>query len=122
MQIKTDLVIFNDKVFSANTSFQSEAFYVGDYTLAAISLQFEASATTINGAFTLEASCDPIGTTPVNWETIADSTATVSGDADGSVFYNISVIAFNYIRVVFTYDTASDEITMNGKLVAKGQN
>lgn len=122
MQIKTDLVLFKDKVFAANTSFASSAVYVGDYTLGAISLQFEASATTINGAFTLEASCDPIGTTPVNWETIADSTATVSGDADGSVFYNISVIAFNYIRVVFTYDTASDEITMNGKLVAKGQN
>lgn len=122
MQIKTDLVLFKDKVFAANTSFASSAVYVGDYTLGAISLQFEATTTTINGAFTLESSCDPIGETPTNWETIADSTATISGDGDGTVFYNISEIGFNYIRVVFTYDTASDEITMNGKIVAKGQN
>lgn len=120
MQIKTDLVLFNAAVKTANTSFNSSAVYVGDYTGLAIQTNYS-TGTTINGAYTLEASCDPIGETPTTWTTVEDSSVAVTASASGTVFYNVSDVWFNYIRLVFTYDTTSGTQTITSRIVAKGQ-
>lgn len=59
-----------------------------------------------NGAFKLQASTDDNevsshqGTWPINWTDIPDSTATIT--VDGSVFYNVTDVMYNWVRIVYT--------------------
>lgn len=82
---------------------------------------------TPNGIIKLQASNDPetndtqINSTgqppaqgPVNWVDIADSTFTVS--ASGEVMWNVSDVAYNYVRVVYT-DSSGGSSTATMKLI-----
>lgn len=123
MLLKLDLQIFNGALQAANTDFtQGDPTWCGDYTSAAIQLQYEADATTITGSYLLQASCDPIGENPTNWDDIADSSVALSASASGSVFWNISNVNYNWIRVKFDQSGSSDAQTVTGRIVLKGQN
>lgn len=86
-----------------NTNFVSSPLQLTDMFGYAIQLEW---SNTANGAFKLQASNDSSlvsshqGTWPVNWNDIANSTVTVT--TDGSVFWNVTDVMYNYVRVVFT--------------------
>lgn len=73
---------------------------------------------TPTGSFKLQGSCDPVPQAgspsitavipPVNWTDIASSTQMVA--AAGSIFYNVTDVLYNWVRVVYT-DTSSGSST-----------
>lgn len=82
---------------------------------------------TPTGSIKLQASNDPetndtvplSDAPPVNWADIANTSVNVS--AAGNTFYNVTDVAYNYVRVVYT-DTSSGASTATAKIIvnAKG--
>lgn len=99
----------------------SDWFWTGDATLLNLQIEYSASDA-LAGAFTLEASNARIGTAqaeigPV--DTVEDSSITVSDDA-GTLQWNVAEVGFNWVRLKFTFNTASPEQEVTGRLVLKG--
>lgn len=83
---------------------------------------------TPNGSIMIQASNDPETNdtmpnqnpqpAPSNWVTIQDSTFSVT--TSGETFYNVTDVAYNYVRIAYTdgsggTSTATMTITFNGK-------
>lgn len=104
--------VYNKVFFTAkamNTSFVSQAFQLENMFGYSIQIEWAGSA---NGSFKLQASTDNnlpthVGTWPVNWTDIPDSTATATGDC---AFYNVTDVMYNWVRLVYT-DASSGSST-----------
>lgn len=96
-------------------------FWCGDATLVNIQLAYEAS-TNIAGAYTLQTSNSPIGTAQDDIEpqdTVPDSSFEITDD-EGSRSWNVADVGWNWMRIVFTFDTASPEQQASARIVLKG--
>lgn len=118
--MKSDQIIFTNRAIAADTNYETPAIYVGDVKNCSIQLEYVANTTSINGTFKLQSSNDAAGSTPATWSDVADSSVTVTAQANGSMFYNVSNIGYNWIRLVFTFNTSSDSQVINAKAVLKG--
>jgi hypothetical protein len=116
-----NLVIFNNRLVAANSDYSSDAMWVGDYKLGSMQITYVATSLTVSGTFKLQSSDDPIGQTPTNWTDVDGSSEVITAEASDSIFYNISEIGFNWLRVVFTHSGTSAEQTVNGRAVFKTQ-
>ena len=118
---KQDLVIFQNRAVAGNTSYESSPIYVGDVEDGSIQVKYVADAATVSGTFKLQASSDPAGETPTVWTDVTGSSTTVTTQASGTAFYNLSDIGYNWIKVVFTYSGTSNSQVVNGRAVLKGE-
>lgn len=106
---------------SADTSYASSWFWTGDATTLNVQIEYT-SEDPIVGSWTLESSNAPIGTAQASIEpadTIEDSEFVIDDDT-GSRTWNVADVGFNWVRAVFTYDTASPAQTVSGRIVLKG--
>lgn len=117
--------VYNKKIASAqvlNADWQSQAQQLQQMSGYAIQVEINGTPT---GAFKLQSSNDPYlnmlpaDQQPTNWTDIANSSFSVS--ASGSVFWNVSSVYYNWVRVVFTDGSSgTSTATATGTLNAKG--
>lgn len=103
---------------SLGASFNSDPFKMENMDLAAIQAVISGSSA-LNATLKLQASCDmgqDTGTGPAgvqgltNWVDVASSTTTVT--ADGVSMWNVSAVAWKWVRVVYTRTAGSGTIAL----------
>lgn len=115
---KQDIPFIKNGTIAEDTDFQSTPIYCGDAQMFSIQLVYT-SVTSSAGTYSLQSSDDPAGETPTSWNAVEDSGFVVADDG-GRLFWNVSDVAYNWVRVVFVYDTASPEQDVNANVVLKG--
>tara|TARA_R110000868_G_scaffold311199_2_gene572284 strand:+ start:183 stop:560 length:378 start_codon:yes stop_codon:yes gene_type:complete len=120
-------IIFQKQYLStvdADADFNFPQTYVGDYELGAIQLQYDGDGD-VTGTFSLEISVSPIGTEDPAFTPLLDAAGdpisdVVVSDGRGTLVWNVSVIGYTFIRVVFAFDTTSAAMTTITDVSFKG--